>query len=433
MSKNKNNKGKNDLAWEFLFNKYNIISEIDKNGKFEIKSKQINEVREARLMTKFDHKINLPKIFTDNNLSILPITRGSYVISRFEAYSKFENKNSEIVKVQFPSYIESIDYENIISEAMAINCAYVSGIMSDFIEDEGLVPTVNGRMSSESFSFKINNNDNDMNIDVKNSQIEIDGGYEGFETLSLIEAKNSISDDFIIRQLYYPYRLWSNKVNKKVKPIFMVYSNGIYNLYEYEFKDKENYNSLELVKQKNYTIENIEIEIEDIINVYENTKIMDEPKIPFPQADNFNRIINLCELLYKNEMTKEQITENYCFNSRQTNYYTDAGRYLGLIDKKEENGIIKFYLTVDGKKIFKLKYKERQLKYVELIFKHEVFKKCFYTCIETGIIPVKKEIVEIMQQLNLYNIKSLDTYKRRASTIRKWLNWIIELTKVAYE
>ncbi|WP_043013222.1 type II restriction enzyme, partial [Clostridium perfringens] len=170
-------KGKNDIAWEILFNKYNIISEINEKGKFEITAKQINEVREARLMTKFDHKVNLPKIFADNKLSILPITRGSYIISKFEAYSKFEDTNSEIVRVQFPDYIESIDYENISSEAMAINCAYVSGIIHDFIEDEGLVPTVNGRMSSDLFSFNIKSNNGDMNVEVKNSQIEIDGGY----------------------------------------------------------------------------------------------------------------------------------------------------------------------------------------------------------------------------------------------------------------
>lgn len=202
-------KNKNDVAWETLFNKYNIISEIDKNGKFEISAKEINEVREARLMTKFDHKVNLPKIFADNKLSILPITRGKYVISKFEAYTKFENINPEIVKVQFPEYITSIDYENITSEAMAINCAYVSGIIHDFVEDEELVPTVSGRMSSDEFNFEIKNTgiNNKMQIEIKNSQIEIDGGYEGIETLILIEAKNSISDDFIIRQLYYPYRL----------------------------------------------------------------------------------------------------------------------------------------------------------------------------------------------------------------------------------
>ncbi|MDM8313095.1 transcriptional regulator, partial [Clostridium cadaveris] len=214
-------KSKNDLAWEQLFNKYNIIHEIELNGKYEITAKQINEVREARLMTKFDHKVNLPKIFADNKLAILPITRGSYVISKFEAYSKFEDINTEIVRVQFPEHITSINYGNITSEAMAINCAYVSGIIQDFLEDEAILPTVSGRMSSDEFAFKINSKEDKMHIDVKNSQIEIDGGYEGIETLSLIEAKNTLSDDFIIRQLYYPYRLWSQKIEKQVRPIFM--------------------------------------------------------------------------------------------------------------------------------------------------------------------------------------------------------------------
>lgn len=137
-------KTKNDDAWEKLFEKYRIIEKINKEGKFEITSAQINEFREARLMTKFDHK---------NKFSILPITRGRYVISRFEAYKNFEDINSKITKISFPNYIESIDYKNITSEAMAINCAYVSGIISDFLEDKKIVPTVTGRMSSSSFEF----------------------------------------------------------------------------------------------------------------------------------------------------------------------------------------------------------------------------------------------------------------------------------------
>lgn len=424
-------KSKNDIAWEQLFDEYNIISEINKKGKFEITAKQINEVREARLMTKFDHKVNLPQIFTENELSILPITRGSYIISKFEAYKNFENINPEIIRVKFPEYITSIDYDNISSEAMAINCAYVSGIIRDFVEDEGLVPTVSGRMSSDLFDFKIKNiNDIDMKIKVQNSQIEIDGGYEGIETLNLIEAKNSLSDDFIIRQLYYPYRLWSSKVDKKVKPIFMVYSNGIYNLYEYEFEDKENYNSLVLVKQKNYTIEDIDINIEDIIQKLHNTKIVDEPEIPFPQADNFNRVINLCELLYKNEMTKEEITANYDFDPRQTSYYADAGRYLGLIDKKRQKDGVKFFLSKEGKNIFKLRYKERQLKYVELIFKHKAFRECFEECLMSSEIPSKKDVIRIMENSNLYKVNADSTYNRRASTITGWINWVIELTKM---
>ena len=34
--------------------------------------------------------------------------------------------------------------------------AYISGIFADFLEDESLLPTVSGRMSSESFAFYAN-------------------------------------------------------------------------------------------------------------------------------------------------------------------------------------------------------------------------------------------------------------------------------------
>lgn len=130
---NKGGVTKNDRAWEQLFNKYKILDNIERNGYFEITATQINEFREARLMTKFDHRINLPKLFSDNDLAILPITRGSYIISSFEAYKDLEQMDDEIIRASFPDYIESINYENITSEAMAINCACVSNILYDTI------------------------------------------------------------------------------------------------------------------------------------------------------------------------------------------------------------------------------------------------------------------------------------------------------------
>lgn len=422
---------KNDVAWEQLFEQLDIVNQISKEGSFEITAKDINKVREARLMTKFDHKTNLPKIFLDNKLSILPITRGSYVISQFEAYKNFEDINGEINRVNFPEHIVSIDYDNITSEATAINCAYVSGILRDFTEDEALVPTVSGRMSSKTFDFNIQNRvtNKKMPITVINSQIEIDGGYEGIESLALIEAKNSISSDFLVRQLYYPYRLWSSNIHKQVKPIFLVYSNGIYNLYEYKFEDDNNYNSLYLVKQKNYSIEAGDITLDDIINVYKDVEIIPEPEIPFPQANSFKRIINLCELLYQNNMTKDDITMNYDFDPRQTNYYSDAARYLGVVNKKREKGNIEFFLNDEGQAIFKLRYKARQLKFVELILKHKPFYDAFTKCLNSGEIPAKNEIVRIMESTSVYGISSENTYGRRASSITGWLNWILDLQR----
>ncbi len=423
------NKTKNDLAWEKLFDKYNIMHEIENKGFFQIESKDINEFREARLATKFDHKSNLPKLFKDNNLSILPITRGSYIISSFEAYKEFIELNTEIIRISFPYYIESIDYENITSESIAINCAFVSGILSDFIQDDKLLPTVSGRMSSNEFSFYINNTNmnRDVVVTVSNSQIEIDGGYEGIDSLALIEAKNSISKDFLIRQLYYPFRLWNDKIVKRVIPIFMVYSNGIFTLYEYVFEDPQNYNSLVLVKQKNYTLIQDDINLNDIKDILYNINIVEEPKIPFPQADNMKRIINLCELLYNKEMTRDEIATTYDFDPRQTNYYADAGRYLGIIDKKKEDGDIVYFLTNEGKELFKVNLKKRQLKFVELILRHNVFNKALKEYFRLGQIPSKDSIVEIMKESDLYRVSSNSTFYRRAQTIKSWINWILEL------
>ncbi|NMA87238.1 MAG: transcriptional regulator [Tissierellia bacterium] len=422
-------KTKNDIAWEKLFDKYNILSEIENKGFFQIKSKEINEFREARLATKFDHKRNLPELFKDNHLSILPITRGSYIISSFEAYKNLNEINTEITKISFPNYIESIDYENITSESIAINCAFVSGILSDFLETDKLFPTVSGRMGSDEFSFYINNlNINkDIEVMVSNSQIEIDGGYEGKDSLALIEAKNSISDDFLIRQLYYPFRLWNDKIKKTIRPIFMVYSNGIFTLYEYKFQEPHNYNSLTLVKQKNYTLEQDFINLEDIKDILYRVKTIEEPKIQFPQANSMKRLINLCELLYNEEMTREEISTTYDFDPRQTNYYADAGRYLGIIDKKREDGDIIYFLTSEGRDFFKLDLKKRQLKFIELILKHNAFNRTLKEHFKIGQMPSRNNIVKIMKESNLYRIDSENTFKRRAGTISSWVNWILDL------
>ena len=215
-----NNASKNDVAWNRIFNDFDIINTVKNKGSFEITSSTINRYREARLMTKFDYYSQLPKIFKDNHFSLLPITRGSYVISTFQTFKTFESQSPDIVNVEFPDHLESIDYNNITSEATAINCAFLSGIFNDFTEEEVLYPTINGRMSSSEFNFIIKTFQGPLPVQIQNSQIEIDAGFEGLQSLYIIEAKNTISNDFLIRQLYYPYRLWISKVNKPVKLVF---------------------------------------------------------------------------------------------------------------------------------------------------------------------------------------------------------------------
>lgn len=415
----------NQAAWTILFERHKILEEIEDKGVCYISANQIKKEREPRLMAKFDHTINLPKIFADNKLSILPITRGDYAIAHFDAYHSFEPINAEISRVSMPAYIQSINSSNIPSEAIALNCAIATGIIADFTGDIDIIPTVSGRMGSGNFDFKIRDTitDKHIKVDVSNSQIEIDAAYEGVNFLSLIEAKRDISEDFLVRQLYYPYRVWQSRVTKPVKPIFLVFSNGIYHLYEYKFIKHNEYSSIELVKQKNYSIEDTEITIEDIISVLENVKLESEPQyVPFPQADSFERVINLCELLSgSGEYDREKITQNYAFDTRQTSYYTAAGIYLGLIKPRS------FKLTDSGAAILQLNYKQRQLAYCQRILSHKAFYEVAKLYFARGQMPDKSEIVAIMKDSNLYNVSSDSTFTRRASTVRAWVEWIAGL------
>ena len=422
-------KRKNDEKWERLFEKYNILEQINTTGDFLISANQIREFREPRLMTKFDHTVNLPKVFVDHQLAILPVTRGDYKISHFDAYHKLEGCGSSVKHMPLPSYIQSLDANNISSEAIALNCALVSGIVADFLDDEDLVPTVSGRMSSGTFSYSINlKSKRPYRVSVNNSQIEIDGAYEGIRGLALVEAKRDLSEDFLVRQLYYPYRIWQERITKNVRPLFLVYSNGIYHLYEYMFQELNNYNSLVIVKQKNYSIEDTAITVADIQAVLATTGVVVEPRIPFPQADSFERVINLCELLSGQELSQDDVTEQYAFDARQTNYYTDAARYLGLVEKEhDENNVPIYSLSTSGKRILKQGYKQRQLAYCKIILSHKAFADTLRKCLNSGNVPSKAEIVQIMKDSNLYNVQSESTFGRRSSTIKGWINWILGL------
>jgi hypothetical protein len=427
----KTEKGKNDQAWEALFERYAIPARVEEDGKFLISAAQIKEYREPRLMAKFDHRIQLPPVFAKHRLAILPVSRGDYVIAPFEAYHLFEPSEQKVAHVSLPAHLQSLSADDIPSEAIAINCAWASGMLADFLGEEALHATVSGRMGSGQFDFYIENTRSaaPFPVSVRQSQIEIDAAFEGARSLALLEAKRDLAEDFLIRQLYYPFRVWSERIAKEVRPVFLVYSNGIFRLYEYRFQQPDFYNSLCLVKQKQYAIVDTAITLSDIKAAALRAGTAAEPPVPFPQANQFERVVNLCELLDSQELCREQVTEEYAFDVRQTNYYTDAARYLGLLERRYSEGRKPVYaLTPAGKRILRLGYRPRQLALCEAILRRRVFRETFLRYLETGRMPGVEEIAGIMQAAPLYHVGKPSTYRRRASTVSGWVNWIVNLT-----
>lgn len=438
-----------DELWEDIFNDFKIDDAIAKNGFFEITADEIKKYKEPRLMTKFDNSSALPSSFYYNKskrkegkyLSILPTARGRYIIGAFDAYHGLDKLSDKVKRVQFPSQYETLNIDNINSEATALNVAYVSGILNDFIGDDNLMPTVNGRMASGHFSFdmaldtqKIITGQESLAIKIQNSQIEIDAGYEGDNTLSLIEAKNVISDDFLVRQVYFPYRTWSNKVEKPINNIFMTYSNEMYNLYQYQFEDINSPSSIKLVKSQIYTF-NPPIDLDTIVKIANEVKMVREPEVPFPQADDFKKVLSLCEALNRSEkeigyelLTKVGVAIKFGFHIRQADYYINAAKYLGFI-KVVEGKNTPIELTDLGKKIFSTHADDKNKRIVECILSHEVFNKCFKIYLKQAGYISKNTIVETMKECSLYNLdKDSSTYSRRAGSISAWINWIVMLT-----
>lgn len=428
-------------AWQVLIKKYNILTEISNKGFFKISASQIKEVKEPRLMAKWDSSEQLPESLKKNKINILPDSRSSYILSDFLLYQELPKKVEHVknmAKVELPD-LQTIDVNNITSEANAINVLQISGILEDFLEldsDDVLYGTFNGRMSSGEFDFLVDTiRKIQRKVDVSRAQIEIDGGFESSHYVVILEAKNVLHEDFHIRQLYYPFRLWESKVNKPIRLIFSIYTNKIFRLMEYCFKEKENYSSIELVKTKNYSLEDTSISFDEIKAVYdsiEDNKVISdnmnvEGSVPFIQADNFERIVSLLENMYENPMTSDEIIELMKFTSRQRDYYFNAGKYLGLFQKIKEDKVTKYGLTNVGVSIFKKNYKERQLELVKLILSHRIFRDLFAEIVETAKIPSSKRVVELELE---YNVCSKNVASRRATSVIGWLNWIFNLVNI---
>lgn len=409
--------------WEKIFNDYHVLERIREDGYFKIESDTIKIYKEPRLMTKFDFRDRLPSIFKNNNLSILPIDNGLYIIGDYDLYQKLPNDDIEPIVVNFSNTFQTIDPDCVNSEANALHIAYLSGMFNTMTGDI-LFPTFSGKMRTTSFSFKVDNNSHtDVSvIKVESPQIEIDAGYEGDRNVLIVEAKNKIPTDFIIRQLYYPLRFWLPRVNKPIKTYFLAYDTGVYHIYDYDFLDKEYYNSLKLVTHKSFVVkyDGAEDSLSSLIESTESEYSDVDDNIPFPQADSFSIVLKTLSALLDGDRTAAEIAEFNEMSSRQGNYYGDACRYLRLADKNGD----KYYITKLGKQIMNSELKNRNYKLCQELLKHKVFNEAVKYCYDNNATYIEREKCEAIMRSN--NVLHNDAmYQRRSLTVKSWVTWIM--------
>lgn len=248
-----------DESWGKIFKDYNIYSHNFDKEPFQITNKDIKKSvqkfkktseKEVRILCKQDSREDRPEVFKNKDLFLLPIKNGTYVIVKGEGFVDLPEieKTIEIYTSKLDFHLDSSLIGN--SEMQHLDFAYAVSLIRTFVEDNSLVLTIRGRKYTPSFEFIVNN----YCIKVKSVQTEVDAGYEGRDKIVLVEAKNTKVRNTIIRQIYYPFRQWQQHTSKKVVTVFFEKRQDMYLLWEYQFKDINNYNSIELVKSGKYKI-----------------------------------------------------------------------------------------------------------------------------------------------------------------------------------
>ncbi len=250
----------NHQPWLSIFDTYNIDKHDFDKSPFILTAQQIKKAtahfettseREVRVLVKQDTREKRPDIFVEKGLFILPIKNGTFALIKGEGYIDIpeivEKPSIYSTKLDFP--LETSLIGN--SEMQHLDFAYASSLIRTFLDDDSLVLTIRGRKYTPKFEFNVGSN----LLTAESVQTEVDAGYEGRSQIALIEAKNSTSKNTIIRQLYYPFRQWQAHSNKKVNVLFFEKRQSEYLIWQFTFKDKMDYNSVELLRSAKYKIQ----------------------------------------------------------------------------------------------------------------------------------------------------------------------------------
>ena len=211
--------------------------------------------KEIRIQCGMNYREQRPEIFVQEDLFLLPYTNTSRMIFKGEGYFDIPKlDNSSIIDFEInPEFkLEASSIGS--SEMQHLDYAFAVGIVQDFVGIKNLYLTIRGRKYA-TFNYRVLGTE----IVARGVQTEVDAGYEGEDEIALFESKNDTKiTNEIIRQLFFPKRKWEEDTTKKIRTFFSQYNKKEKSLsfYEYAFKEKLEYTSLELVKTAKYILDN---------------------------------------------------------------------------------------------------------------------------------------------------------------------------------
>lgn len=216
-----------------------------------IKSVSGSKFRNQFDVTKCDTPSLLPKSMVNEGYFIVHLGGGEHAFVKGEGYHKFEQIKSAKEWIIKKSVIDDISE----SEAQSTSIVFNNKIIHHFLFGRTDVDILAhpARRARVSYTFKVDG----VPLYAKALQVEMDGIYESTskETIATIEAKNKDNLYFEIRQLFSAMKYCELNIpkNYKIRLLFLLrVKKNIFDLYEYEFKDKKELTSISFVKAKRY-------------------------------------------------------------------------------------------------------------------------------------------------------------------------------------
>ena len=406
-----------------------IISELGIDTSHSVSYVTAGEVnriseKEARNMAYMDELAKVPAIFSSNSLFLLPVSNGRYAIVRGQGYHELEE--SRVVEEEYrPSYPpDTALLEPSKSEGSAIAYALNTGLVSHLTGVSPVFLGAPGRFFLDEFEFDVNGN---AHLRQKGAQAEVDGFFYGNRAAMVMEFKAHQRRDFLIRQLYYPYRHWIGRASRynwnSVRPFFVDFDHQTttYRFFEYEFTSPNDYESIHLVSARSIHVVPRERPLRGLLDVTPDPSLA---KLT-PQADRIDRVLRIPFSVADGQTNAFLLAEQEEFTTRQSSYYRRAAEALGLVERSGTE----YRLTETGKTYLRLPESERNDLVAIQLARIPAFNQIFTRIGSSqGRQLTRPEIGTILRASDPRIHGS--TIPRRVQTVLSWLRWVQSATGV---
>lgn len=313
-----------------------------------------------------------------------------------------------------------------------LDYCYNIGLFEKFAGVTGLRQTIRGRKRLPAIDFSVGKTGP---IHVKAGvQVEVDSGCEGRDDIVLIEAKVGQPPDFIIRQLFYPYRKWRIEIPaKQIRPWFFcseeVSGRRLYKFWEYEFADDAQYQSLRLARGENFLVEPVRqrLTVDELLRSHVRRRA-DARMWDVPQADSFWRVAEIPLLVEQGINTSGKLAVHYRFDPRQSSYYRQAAEFLGLVRLEKDH---RYALTDLGREYVSRPADERRQLLAGLLAHFPPMRAALELSAKAGERGIGRG--EIAKLIERHSAIGKSTPGRRAATLLAWLHWLQAATGAVQE